>query len=69
MFNLDAFPKVIRLSNRQWKYVKFDSKHKTQHRENTDLELQLIKDNERDIYWKINQLDIKDLPSCKYFIK
>ena len=53
------------MSNRQWKYVKFDSKHKTQHRENTDLELQLIKDNERDIYWKINQLDIKNISNWK----
>jgi hypothetical protein len=61
----DAFPKVIRLSNRQWKYLKFDPKHKTPHKENTDLQIQLIKENERDIYWKIHQVDIRDTKNCK----
>ena len=61
----DAFPKVIRLSNRQWKYIKFDPKHKTPHKENTDLQIQLIKENERDIYWRIHQMDIKDFKNCK----
>lgn len=61
----DAFPKVIRLSNRQWKYLKFDPKHKTPHKENTDLQIQLVKENERDIYWRIHQLDIRDIKNCK----
>lgn len=68
MYYLDAFPKIIRLSNKQYKYVKFDSKHKTQHKEFTDIELQLIKENERDIYWKINQVDIKNITDCKNYI-
>jgi hypothetical protein len=65
---VDAFPKIIRLSNRQWKYLKFDSKHKTGHKENTDIELQLIKDNERDIYWKISQKEVKTEDDCKIYI-
>lgn len=66
----DAFPKIIRLSNKQVRYVKFDSKHKTGHKENTDIELQLIKDNERDIYWKLLQKEekLKELTSCIYLI-
>jgi len=63
-FYKDAFPKIIRLANKQYRYVKFDSKHKTQHKEFTDIQLQLIKENERDIYWKINQVDIKNITDC-----
>jgi hypothetical protein len=47
--------------------VKFDSKHKTQHKEFSDIQLQLIKENERDIYWKINQVDIKNITDCKFY--
>jgi hypothetical protein len=31
----------------------------------TDLQIQLIKENERDIYWKIHQSEIKNIQSCK----
>jgi hypothetical protein len=66
VLTLDAFPKVIRLSNKQYKYMKFDTKHRLPFKEMTDLELELIRDNDRDTYWRISQLDIKDNPKdCK----
>jgi len=65
---LDAFPKIIRLSNKEFKYLKFDSKHKLELKEFTDIQLQLMKQNERDIYWNINQNDIKNITDCIIFI-
>ena len=35
-------------------------------KDSTDLEMQLIKEGDRDIYWKINQKNIKNIDNCKY---
>lgn len=41
---------------------------RNQFKDNTDIEMQLIKDNDRDIYWKLNQKDINNVDNCKYMI-
>jgi hypothetical protein len=61
---------VIRLSNKQHNDIKFDTKHKIPFNFTTDIELELIRENDRDTYWKINQLDNREsLKDCKYCFK
>ena len=62
-----AFPKMIRLSNNKYKYVNIDSKFRNIFKEYTDVEMQLVKESERDIYWKMTQAKIKETENCKFF--
>ncbi len=57
---------MIRLSNNKFSYVRIDTKKRNFFREYTDVEMQLIKDNDRDIYWRLAQAKVKELESCKF---
>lgn len=63
-----AFPKIIRLSNRNYKFIKFDTKQKTPYKDKTDLKMNLIKENDRDIYWLVNQKNVKEVEHCILYL-
>lgn len=57
---------MIRLSNNKFSYLKIDSKYRNLFREFTDIEMQLVKENDRDIYWRMVQSKVKSLENCKF---